>query len=679
MVSPSDVAINVKVNGGKQAEGALLGVAASLKKISPALAAIGVGAVGLTALTKGITASIQQFGKFDTAMRQVSAAANLSDKDFNQLSDTARQMGLTTGVGATAAAQGMEALAKAGVKAKEIGPALEGVIQLSQAGGVSTELASNAAANALNVFDMSMTQTKVIAEGFANAAQSTTADVGDFSMAMTQGAAAANAAGWDFQATTAALAALAKEGVKGSDAGTSLKTSLTYLAKPSDKVLATMKKMGLEFWDSRGKLKSFASMSDMLHDKMGNLTNKQKLFLAATVGGTDGMRTLLAMSKNTAKQAGALEASLSKQGTAAVMAAKQMGGYKGTMMLFNAAIEEIKIRIGTALFPALKVMFTAFTNVMNSPALKGAMQKAFKAIGEGARQLIEAVKPAAPFFKNVLLPILVGLGKSLLTTVVFAFKIAVGAIKVLSIALGWLGEKLKPAKKWLEAIGQVIGFFLFGWIVKTIKVVSRLKGVFGIFSGAVKAGALKVKNAITIVRNIFVVLGKAGGKVFAGIRAAFSAMVNGLKAAGNGLKNLFLRIWEPLKSGFKTVINFVLSKWNSISFTIPKIDLGPLGELGGGTVSVPQIPLMKSGGSFGDGGAAIVGDRGMELVRQVNGRTLVTQMEGAATKRGNSERVKTGSSSGGDLPVNVWIDGQLVMRAVGKRERSLQIARGARV
>lgn len=54
-------------------------------------------------------------------------------------------------------------------------------------------------------------------------------------------------------------------------------------------------------------------------------------------------------------------------------------------------------------------------------------------------------------------------------------------------------------------------------------------------------------------------------------------------------------IFDPLKEGFRRVVNWVISKWNSLSFRIPSIDV--FGQtIGGGTISLPNIPQLAHGG-----------------------------------------------------------------------------------
>lgn len=68
-------------------------------------------------------------------------------------------------------------------------------------------------------------------------------------------------------------------------------------------------------------------------------------------------------------------------------------------------------------------------------------------------------------------------------------------------------------------------------------------------------------------------------------------------------------MWDGIKNAFRAAINWVIDKWNGLSFGIPKLDLGPLGSIGGGNFSVPQIPRLAEGGIVKHEMLAMLGDR----------------------------------------------------------------------
>ena len=66
-----------------------------------------------------------------------------------------------------------------------------------------------------------------------------------------------------------ALGLMANASVKGSMAGTSLKTALVNMASPTDKMATAMKKYGISLTDSDGKMKTLKGVMDNLRTSLG--------------------------------------------------------------------------------------------------------------------------------------------------------------------------------------------------------------------------------------------------------------------------------------------------------------------------------------------------------------------------------------------------------------------------
>lgn len=85
------------------------------------------------------------------------------------------------------------------------------------------------------------------------------------------------------------------------------------------------------------------------------------------------------------------------------------------------------------------------------------------------------------------------------------------------------------------------------------------------------------------------------------IVAVISGLPGRIAGAASGM-------WDGIKDAFRAAVNWIIDRWNGISFGIPKIDLGPLGSIGGGTFRVPQLQRLAQGGITTGPMAAIIGD-----------------------------------------------------------------------
>src|SRR5690606_36921781 len=116
----------------------------------------------------------------------------------------------------------------------------------------------------MKLFKLEAKDTAQVANTLAVAANITTADVEDFSMALKQGGAIAKVAGYDLNDTMIILEALAEAGIRNSDAGTSMKTTLTQLLRPTDKQAKLAKRLNIEWMTQNGELKDAIGISKEL-------------------------------------------------------------------------------------------------------------------------------------------------------------------------------------------------------------------------------------------------------------------------------------------------------------------------------------------------------------------------------------------------------------------------------
>lgn len=357
-------------------------------------------------MTKGITlpvalagaAAVKLASDFEQQMSAVGAAADAPAPALERLRQQALKAGADTAYSAREAAVAQTELAKGGVSAANIlDGALNGALSLAAAGQLDLGEAAEITANALNLFGMKGSQAGKVADTMATAANSTTAEVSDFGMALAQSGSVAKSAGLNFNQTMVALEALAKSGIKGSDAGTSLKTALIQLIKPTQKQANLAGELGLNFLDQAGNMKSLSGISSMLRDKLGGMTKAQRTATLAQLAGTDGVRTLTALYDAGPKRLDKWAAGLDKSGTAAETAAKKQDNLKGKVEQMKGSLETLGIIVGTALIPPLTSFVKKVTEVANT------VGTAFGKLPQGTQQAIVAMVGLAAAIGPVLM------------------------------------------------------------------------------------------------------------------------------------------------------------------------------------------------------------------------------------------------------------------------------------
>lgn len=319
-----------------------------------------------TGLVAGTGYAVKAAVGFEKQLSSLGAVANATSKEMKALRKSALKAGADTAYSAKEAAVAQTELAKGGLSVTTIlKGGLSGALSLAAAGELELGEAASITANSLNLFKMRGSDATKVADAMATAANTTTADVADFGMALKQAGSVTKTAGYSFTDTMVGLEALAKAGIKNSDAGTSMKAAMLALIGPTDRQGELAKNLGLNFIDANGKMKDAASISAMLRDKLGGMGDAQRVATLKTLAGADGVRYLSSLYAAGPKKLGQYETALRKQGVAADVAKKKQDNLAGALEQLKGSAETLGIQIGSALLPPLSDAAKYLTDLVN--------------------------------------------------------------------------------------------------------------------------------------------------------------------------------------------------------------------------------------------------------------------------------------------------------------------------
>lgn len=386
MAGPIRIAI---LANGSQARREISQTTSSLTRLgglAKSAAAVGFGALiyGAASFAKS---SIDVERKFSTSMRLIQASTKAPAADMAKLNDLAIKLGQDTSFSAGEAADAMLELAKAGLSTKTImGGGLAGTLTLAAAGGTDLATASTIAANAMQAFNLQGKDMDKIAAALAGGANASTASVESLGQALQQVGPGATNAGLSLNETVAALSAFDAAGIKGSDAGTSLKTMLTRLVPQTEKASTAMEELGLEFTNADGSFKSLTEISEQLATGLADLSQEERTRALATIFGSDATRAATVLFREGAEGIkGYIKATRDTE-AANKMAAARMGGTEGALERLSGTIETAKLRLGQELAPVV---------VKAADALGDKLVPALEGVIDGAKDIGHALAPAA--------------------------------------------------------------------------------------------------------------------------------------------------------------------------------------------------------------------------------------------------------------------------------------------
>lgn len=364
---------NAFSNAGSKAANALNSIGSNTDKASSKTASlvkqivgVGVAFAALNKIKSGITDTVSKAAEFEQKMSNIKAVTGESSETMKKFNDAAIKAGAETAYSASEAADAIGELSKAGVSTKDIlNGGLTGALNLATAGELDLKSAAEIASTALNAFKNDNLTVVDAANQLAGAANASATDVGELKFGLSMVSAVASGVGLSFNDTTDALAVFAQNGLKGSDAGTSLKTMLQNLQPQTDKAQAKMEELGLmteeganQFFDANGKIKSFADISQLLKDKLSGLTQQQQQQALKTMFGTDAVRAATIAMNEGADGANSMQEAISKV-TAAEVAKEKLNNLKGAIEGLSGSFETLQIKVGIAVLPLLTTLVQA--------------------------------------------------------------------------------------------------------------------------------------------------------------------------------------------------------------------------------------------------------------------------------------------------------------------------------
>lgn len=321
-------------------------------------------AVGLAA---GLAYSIKKAADFQAQLSSLKAVTRASGRQMEVLRAQALRSGAATKYSALEAAQAQTELAKGGLSVAQImRGGLRSALALAAAGEMDLADAASTTANALKLFGLRGSKSMKVADALATAANSTTADVKDFALALKMGGSVAKLAGLSFNSTVVALEALAEAGIKGSDAGTSLKSFFLNIATPSEKAAGAMRALGMNIFEANGDLKSLPAIAGNLRHAFGDLTKEQFLNKAGVIAGSDAVRTLYSLYDAGPEKLRKLAAATAQHGTAAEVARIKQDNLAGAIEHLGGSVETLGITVGTKMLPSLTLGAQALTKWVNT-------------------------------------------------------------------------------------------------------------------------------------------------------------------------------------------------------------------------------------------------------------------------------------------------------------------------
>lgn len=529
---------------------------------------LGVAAAGVTLAAK-----------FDTTMRQVAIATGGPSK---ALSELAMKMGAETAFSAGEAADAMLELAKGGMTAVQIkGGALAATMKLASAGGVDLASASTYVSNAMAAFGLKARDANAVTVALAGAANASSASVESLGMGLAQASLASKNAGLSLQETTGVLSMFDAAGLKGSDAGTSLKSMLSSLTPATDKARSAMANLGLDFVKADGSFVSIANVATQLKNKLGPLSEAQRAQRMETIFGSDGVRAASILMDGGAKAVTRYTQASRDSATTNKLANASMQGMTGAIEKAKGSLETAAITIGQTLAPVIVKVSGFIEDLANK----------FTDLPGGMKTTIVVVAAIAAALGPLLMILgSIATGAGVLATAFAAVSLpmiaAAAGVAVLGAALVLLWQRSEAFRSAVtgafqavkaavgDGIGQIVtvirGQLLpsFQAIIPIIAPVAAfiIKIIGGAVVGAIKGAVQVIVGVVNIISGVFKLLKAVVTGDWGAAWAAVKQIAQGVWDAIVGAFKVWMNV--GILAVFKQGLKFLLTAWKTAWTTV---------------------------------------------------------------------------------------------------------------
>lgn len=498
---------------------AMRGAGQAFQTAGRTMTAAGVGLLYI--FGKAVTAAAE----FERRMDFFGAVSDTTGEKLKAVGDNALEVSRKTIFSANEIADGYIELGKAGVSAEQILNGVgEAMANLGAAGDIPLAESGQIITSTIQQFSLKAKDATNVADELAGAANASIADISDLGVSLKYVGGVAHTAGLGFEDTLTAISLLAKAGIRGSTAGTSLRQMIVSFGGATEPATEALKKLGIitedgsnKFYDAAGNLKPLSQVFEILGNATEDLTAKQRVQTMRTIFNNRALSAAAILSKEGAKGFAQMNKAMS-QTTAAEVAHARLDNLSGDLEILRGNLETTFIQAGTP------------------------FQEFLRGVVQGITKLVQAFSDLPASTQKTIFTI-IGVGGAVLTL-----------MGILSMIIGQLllfGAFFSRFGAGFSFFGRILGTVI-GGVSRFLGITQALRAVFGpLFSIIGRFGGVILRLVLGfsrlgvigwVIRGVMIAIGAVIGTISAPVLIVI-AVIAALVAA-------FVILWnkcEPFK------------------------------------------------------------------------------------------------------------------------------------
>lgn len=565
-------------------------------------------------------AAVKTATDFEAGMSEVKAISGATGSEFDALREKAIEMGAKTKFSASDSADAFKYMAMAGWDASAMMDGIAGVMDLAAASGEDLATTSDIVTDALTAFGLQASDSAHFADVLAQASSKSNTNVGLMGETFKYVAPVAGALGYSVEDTAVAIGLMANSGIKGSQAGTALRSTITRLAKPVGEAKDAVEELGISITNADGTMKPLSQTMLELREKFAGLTEEQKAQYAAMLAGQEGMSGLLAIVNASDEDFQKLTDEINNaNGAAEDMASVMMDNTAGAVEQLKGALESAGILIGEKLTPYIRQLAEWIT---------GLVEKFNNLSAEQQDQIVKwglifaAVGPILLVMSR-----LIGVVSGVMGAFTGLKGMLFGYDKIMkrgNFVLGETVEYVKHIPGLLETTGTSF-MTLIAPILAVVAVVAVLVGAFvtlwktneefrdnmvgiwnsikesinNFFDGVVErinALGFDFENITEVIKTVWFALCDVLAPVFEGVFNTIAIVLDGVFNQILSVMDIFIGLftgnWEQLGEGVKGVVSGIVELFANLGSNI----LSMIGDIGSEILN--KLGLEKAAEGF---------------------------------------------------------------------------------
>ena len=549
-------------------------------------------------------AAVKTATDFEAGMSEVKAISGATGSEFDALRDKAIEMGAKTKFSASDSADAFKYMAMAGWDASQMMDGIAGIMDLAAASGEDLATTSDIVTDALTAFGLQASDSAHFADVLAQASSKSNTNVGLMGETFKYVAPVAGALGYSIEDTAVAIGLMANSGIKGSQAGTALRSTITRLAKPVGEAKDAVEELKISITNTDGTMKPLSQTMVELREKFAGLTEEQKTQYAAMLAGQEGMSGLLAIVNASDEDFQKLTDEINNaNGAAEDMASVMMDNTAGAVEQLKGALESAGILIGEKLTPYIRQLAEWITGLVEK----------FNSLSEEEQDqivkfglILAAIGPVLLILAKVI---------SVVSTVVKAFKLfgttmttiktSIDLVKagyaglatqmggipklIAGISTGF-GGMLAPIAAVIAVVAVLVGAFVTLWKTNEefrdnmVGIWNSIKeSINNFFVGVVErinALGFDFENITEVIKTVWFALCDVLAPVFEGAFNTIAIVLDGVFNQILSVMDIFIGLftgnWEQLGEGVKGVVSGIVETFANLGSNI----LGVIGDIG---------------------------------------------------------------------------------------------------